>query len=215
LVCNVLSGNDTPDIALQWLRANPADVAVILEVTPAWISRLETLADIYPHRAFRAREGNFGIAVLSRREWLTVQQVDFTSAPLPSFVVDYEFAGTPLTLIATHPPPPGASGYAVRNRHLQAVGNVCRQAPGRCIVAGDLNATPWCHGFRVLTRSSGLVDTGLGFGFQPTWPILHGLSAIPIDHVLASPDIGVTRRKVGPDIGSDHRPVIVELRIPE
>ena len=37
---------------------------------------------------------------------------------------------------------------------------------------------------------------------------------IPVDHLLASCSIGVRERRIGPQVGSDHLPVIVDLTIP-
>jgi endonuclease/exonuclease/phosphatase family metal-dependent hydrolase len=37
---------------------------------------------------------------------------------------------------------------------------------------------------------------------------------IPIDHVVVSPEVRVTDRRVGPDVGSDHLPVEATLAIP-
>jgi endonuclease/exonuclease/phosphatase (EEP) superfamily protein YafD len=215
IVCNVLSGNETPERATDFLRTQSAEVAVVLEVTPTWAKRLKTLVDVYPEQAFSAREGNFGIAVLSKRPWVSAELARFGPEPLPSYQVDFDIEGTPVRLIATHPPPPMSSEYtAFRNRQLQAIAVACAETPGECMVAGDLNATPWCHGFRLLTVNGRLRDSSLGFGIRPTWPILQGLAVIPIDHVVVSKGIGIARRTVGPNVGSDHRPVVVELRVP-
>lgn len=36
---------------------------------------------------------------------------------------------------------------------------------------------------------------------------------IPIDHFLLSPDVKVVSREVGPEVGSDHRPVTIDVDI--
>jgi endonuclease/exonuclease/phosphatase (EEP) superfamily protein YafD len=40
----------------------------------------------------------------------------------------------------------------------------------------------------------------------PTWSA-NTPFAIPIDHVLATSPLVITSRSVGPDVGSDHRPL--------
>lgn len=79
---------------------------------------------------------------------------------------------------------------------------------------GDFNMTPWSPKFRQLVADSHLRDTVRGFGLQPTWPAGAPQFWIPIDHVLVSPDILVVDRRVGPDLGSDHYPVIVDIQLP-
>jgi len=34
---------------------------------------------------------------------------------------------------------------------------------------------------------------------------------IPIDHALATPPLVIARRRIGPDVGSDHRPQLLEV----
>jgi len=43
--------------------------------------------------------------------------------------------------------------------------------------------------------------------------VLVPLLGIPIDHCLVSPEIIVTKRSVGPSVGSDHYPVIIDFSI--
>ena len=80
---------------------------------------------------------------------------------------------------------------------------------------GDLNVSPWSAEFRQLLKDSQLRDSTKGFGLQPTWPTHVRLMQIPIDHLLYSSDIKIIDRRVGPNIGSDHYPLIVDLQIPK
>ncbi len=72
-------------------------------------------------------------------------------------------------------------------------------------------STPWSPHFRRLLRDSELRDVARGRGLSPTWYPTPLPLGIPIDHVLVSDEIGVAQREVGPDLGSDHRAVRVEL----
>jgi hypothetical protein len=78
-------------------------------------------------------------------------------------------------------------------------------------IASHFNVTPWSHPFRRLLRQFGLEDSQRGFGIQATWPATRFAMRIPVDHVLHSADIRVTGRSVGPDVGSDHYPAIVDF----
>ena len=73
---------------------------------------------------------------------------------------------------------------------------------------------PWSLPLRRLIRQTGLRDSALGFGVQPTWPAGMLLARIQIDQCLVSEDLKVVRRDVGPDVGSDHLPLVVELALP-
>lgn len=118
----------------------------------------------------------------------------------------------PLHLLATHPLPPGGADYAAwRNEQLANVAHFIGAVEGEAVVIGDLNTTPWSPYFKQLCRDADLRDSAKGFGLQVSWPTFCWPLGIPIDHCLVSPAIGVVDRRTGPNIGSDHSPLIVEL----
>jgi endonuclease/exonuclease/phosphatase (EEP) superfamily protein YafD len=129
-------------------------------------------------------------------------------------------------VITAHPPRPGPQRWR-RNKLLAALAGYAQKATrdgDRVIAAGDFNVTAFSADFAVFAQA-GLIDTALGRGYPSTWPLwlgpksplfpagLPGLG-VGIDQVLVSPGIGVVQRWLGPDIGSDHWPLFVELKIP-
>jgi len=46
--------------------------------------------------------------------------------------------------------------------------------------------------------------------WKPTWRVSSPL-AIAIDHALTSKSLVITAREIGPGVGSDHRPQIIDL----
>jgi endonuclease/exonuclease/phosphatase (EEP) superfamily protein YafD len=62
-------------------------------------------------------------------------------------------------------------------------------------------------------RQTGLKNSRRGFGILPTWPTFLPLLSIPIDHFLLSPEFAVLKTGQGPNIGSDHVPLITELML--
>ena len=201
--------------AVAYLRDRQPDVAVLLEVTADWVAALSSLDEIYPHRIVEAREDTFGIAVLSRWPLTDRQVTTFGGTPHPIIVATVSGPGRDLRLFAIHPHPPlSAARDAALRAQLDAVAAAAATAPHPCVVAGDFNATPWSTPYRRFAARSGLRDTALGRGVQPTWNSRLPAPRIPIDHVFASPDIAVLHRGVGPDIGSDHFPVEATLVLP-
>jgi vancomycin resistance protein VanJ len=81
------------------------------------------------------------------------------------------------------------------------------------ILAGDFNLPvdstiyrQYWAGFR-----NGYSDAGWGFGYTE-WPQIRGrLFGIRIDHVLTGPGWRCHRCWVGPDVGSDHLPLLADL----
>jgi endonuclease/exonuclease/phosphatase (EEP) superfamily protein YafD len=213
VVSNLYSGNPTPAAAIRFLESTDADVLVLLEVDADCAERLAPLRLRYPHGRVLPQDGNFGIALLSRRPLRDVEQINFGQSGVPTLTAVLAEQG--VQIVATHPPPPVNSRLAARrDAQLADLAAFCGDSPRPVIVVGDLNATPWSAAFRDLVRRGRLRDSSLGHGLQPTWPTLGPLSLLPIDHVLLSPSLGVSQRTVGPRNGSDHRPVIVDVVLP-
>lgn len=76
-----------------------------------------------------------------------------------------------------------------------------------------MNVTPWSPVFSDLLREGGLLNTSQGHGLFGSWPAWLPAGRIPIDHCLVTPDWQVDSKRLGPDIGSDHLPVMVDLRL--
>jgi endonuclease/exonuclease/phosphatase (EEP) superfamily protein YafD len=159
-----------------------------------------------------ARSDHFGIALLSREPLERVRTVWLGSAKLPTVVAELRHGGRPLLLVGTHPPPPGNRSMAtLRNEQLAAVASFVRQQTIPAVVAGDLNATSYSPFFQNLCASAGLRDSRQGFGIQASWTPRLPVLELAIDHCLVPPAIHVADRRVGPHLGSDHRPVQVRL----
>jgi len=211
---NLLRDNPEHAAVTQFLRHEQADIVLLMEVTPEWATVIETLGDVYPHQKIVSRSDAFGIALISRHAWDECQAIDIGADDLPTLVAYFRVDEAPFIFIATHPLPPGSRTTAQeRNFQLAALGRFARQASAATILVGDLNITDFSPYFGDLLRVSGFRDSRQGRGVQASWGPLVGVE-IPIDHCLVSPTIAVRNRHIGPHLGSDHRPVVVDLCLP-
>lgn len=212
---NVEFRNRATDRVVGYLRDARADVVVLVEIDDVWAASLGTLGEAYPFRHVVPGRTYEGVAILSRWPLHDVEVVDFGSPGMPSLVATVAAADGDVTVIATHPRPPLTPALdAALRLHLRAVGRRAADRRGPCLVMGDLNATPWSAAFGGLVAESGLRDSALGRGIQPTWHARLPVLRIPIDHVLVSSDVDVLERRVGPAVGSDHMPVEATLAFP-
>ncbi|WP_256199492.1 endonuclease/exonuclease/phosphatase family protein [Verrucomicrobium spinosum] len=129
-------------------------------------------------------------------------------------VAEFDFKGQPVSLLNVHAPHP-TSAAEIADRHVMheeiRLWSVQRQQEGRAvIVAGDFNCTPWAWLYKDFLYQTHLVDTSQGRLFEATRHVWLP-DRIMIDHVFVSSDWKVSGREVGPDFGSDHRPVFVSL----
>lgn len=109
-----------------------------------------------------------------------------------------------------HPPSPGSPHLAFdRNRQLPRIAEGLNVAQP-FVVMGDLNTTPW-------GRIFGAVP-GMRAGdprFEGTFPAFAGPLGLPIDHIKFGGGLNLTDYSVGPDIGSDHRPLFATFAVPD
>ena len=196
---------------VAWVREARPDFIVAEEVNARWWAAL-TESGEYPYSVSRVREDNFGIALLSRRPIREGRVINSAGRGLPSIIATIDLDGRTLTLIGTHPlPPNGRDYFSDRQTQLRETARIAARQSRPLMLLGDLNTTSWSPIFAELVQVSGLIDSRRGFGIQPSWPVQVPFLLIPLDHCLASPDIIIKDRQTGPNIGSDHYPIIVDF----
>ncbi len=214
LLVNVNTSNQAYGRLQKFIRSVEPDFMVLLEVNRVWLNELQRLVGVYPFSRARPRDDNFGIAFLSRIPFKSAEVRGIGKAGVPSVVVQFDIDGQSLTVIGTHPLPPVGRAYSEhRNQQLTELAHLVGSLRGGVMVLGDLNTTSWSPYFSDLIRKTGLRDSRNGFGLQPTWPAGLPHFWVPIDHCLVSSGVVVHNRRTGPDIGSDHYPVVIDFSI--
>jgi endonuclease/exonuclease/phosphatase (EEP) superfamily protein YafD len=213
---NVQFDNDAHPRMLEWLARNPADVVVLQEVTAAWATALQVTRAQFPHRYVEAREDPYGIAVLSRWPLQSVAAVDLAGDGRSSLLVTVLPATVePVQVLALHTRWPVTPRLKrLRDLALHRAAELVRDSAVPTVLAGDLNLTPFAPAFRELLDRSAMHDAFAGQAWRPTWQRGFWPLALPIDHVLVPPAACVEVAEIGPDLGSDHRPVRVTLGWP-
>jgi endonuclease/exonuclease/phosphatase (EEP) superfamily protein YafD len=210
---NVHYSNEDHARFLTWLDAEPADLVAVQEVTAAWAHDLAARRG-YPYRHVLTREDPYGIAILSRWPLEAVSLVDLAGDGLPSLGAIVTVEGRRIQVYGLHTHWPITPSLArARDGALHAVAALARDATLPVVVLGDLNLTPDSPPFERLLADGRLRDAMQGQGWQPTWQAGFWPLALRIDHVLVSSGLCVEHATVGPAVGSDHRPVLAQLRL--
>jgi endonuclease/exonuclease/phosphatase (EEP) superfamily protein YafD len=213
VTANVQFSNPDHQRFMDWLAAHPADFVVVQEVTAEWARSLGTLRD-YPYRRLLTREDPYGIAVLSRWPFESAVAVDLAGDGRRSFDTVALIRGRRVHLLGLHTRWPITPELARdRDRALLRAAAMARSQSLPTVAIGDLNLTPDSPAFAQLLHDSGLRDAFADRGWHPTWMAGFWPLALRIDHALVSSDVCVEHAEVGPEIGSDHRPVIAQLRL--
>ncbi|MEM9941100.1 MAG: endonuclease/exonuclease/phosphatase family protein [Planctomycetota bacterium] len=217
VTANVLTSNQQTGRFMDWVNSENPDLLLVMEIDSNWEKALEQIHANYPYRLVQSRADNFGIGVYSKIRWDRAEIFYADSMNLESIDIRFENFETgsyqgPLQIIGTHPIPPlGRIKWRSRNQQLLKLADY-RQFDSECIITGDFNLTPWSPFFEELTDKTDTRDGALGFGIEPSWNLLPTLiGALKLDHVIVSEELGVFRYRVGPSLGSDHRPIICEF----
>jgi endonuclease/exonuclease/phosphatase (EEP) superfamily protein YafD len=205
---NVLITNDRHDDALRWVREADPDCVYFTETTVKWAKALEPLSRSYPYSI----EEKTGFAFYSKFP-ITRHEIILCS----DFAFDLLIAhlATPqgeVAFFGIHPLPPVSRSWAhALDETMVILANKVAEKSEPLIVVGDFNITRWSKMARPLERAQ-LLDACRGKSPGATWMRSNPLLTIPIDRILYRGQ-GMACRSfhIGPDLGSDHRPVVAEI----
>lgn len=211
---NLLTSNRNWDGVIESVLEASPDFLVLMEIDSVWQQICETkLAEDYPHAIVEPREDNFGIAFFSKLPIDQSMVFDSQTLELPSIdVTIFRPGAKSLRIIATHPiPPMNELRWEARNEQLVNVADRFDESTANLMI-GDFNLTPWSPCFKKVVGATNLRDVGEPFGLAPTWYVFPTwVGGLKIDHALISDEISVQNLKIGQDVGSDHRALILDF----
>jgi endonuclease/exonuclease/phosphatase (EEP) superfamily protein YafD len=217
LQANVWQERGDPAALIRLVRETEPDVILLQEFTPEWAEALAPLAADYPaHYALpRYPGGAIEMGMYARGE--VGESRVLAAAGVPAVLTSLRIAGREIALLNVHAAAPWSPGRAKRHHdQFEAMSEFIAAHETPVILSGDLNAGLWQRSYRRLVRRTGLVNARAGRGFIGTWPsFLPGPLRAALDHTLVSPEIEIMDFRTVGGIGSDHRPMLTDLRVPE
>ena len=211
LIANVLTQNEEREPLIRLIRRERPDVVGLIEISAGWLADLGPIRSEYPYRLELPADAR-GLALWSRIPFSQVEGPEpLAPGGNPAFGATLDFAGHPLRFWLVHNVSPfERTDELPQGGEFAGLAARVRTEGGSTVVAGDLNCTDGSPYFGRFLRDSGLRDSRIGHGRQPSWPTW-SYYRISIDHALISGDLAVVDRRLGPPIGSDHLPVFFEL----
>lgn len=195
----------------DFLRSENADIIILVEVTPKWKRELTSLSNDYPYSFIQEHESYFGLALLSKKNWSSIEYIPPKGAngvPIlkSRFKIDDQF----ITLLGTKTFPPTSYGWAARrDKQLSILKKMIEEINEPVILAGDLNATPWSTAIKSFRQGS--TKQWRKGPITPSWPSLLSPLGIQIDHIMVNAPLRILSQSSGPYIGSDHLPLIANV----
>ena len=227
LTCNVHYRNLNQRAFRTLIEDTTPDIIVVQEWSPGNYDA-ETLA---PGPGWHVQVAS-EFAIASRFPIVTIETCRTRSPTSRPAAVRYGLQ-TPegvVDIVSVHPASVSAGIWEVRVRGREGLDSldansrerwrdslaIARSAPQTVhplLVAGDFNAPPEGPLFQQCWANyqDGFATAGFGFGL--TW-YGHWWHGLRIDHILADPRCWTIQRCwVGPDVGSDHQPLLADLEL--
>lgn len=223
---NLLFDNATPERFSEAVAALSPDIIVVQEARHDWpeaLGRVPGYPYILGQNLYRWNS-NMVLSRYPMRGRLLGdprQGEHVGGGPAIRAEIDLPGRTAPLIVYAVHAPTPRTlAGWQGRSAYLEQVAGMIAAEPARSeiVLAGDWNTPVWSPAYARMLQASGLEATE-----RSAWPKAtrlfwrtrgKTLVGSPIDHVAVSRGIGVADHFLGPDFGSDHLPVVVDLKLP-
>jgi len=201
------------DTTFRWIDSVDPDLVVLVGATSDWLRATEMAAP-YQFLNGLAPERPYGIAVLARDD-LEAELIRVTSIRDNTVRVETSIGDKPVVVYTVQSPPSSNEADAsVRAEYFDNLARLVDQETEATVVVGDFQSTHWTHTFNSLAGEADLVNSLDGFGLQSSWPADRWrLFRMPFDHLLHSKDLTTVDRYLGPTLGVDHRPMVVQLAI--
>ncbi len=215
---NILGQNQEYEKVMGFLEQVDADVVFIHEANRLWENALSEAigGGRIGYQLFRSRPDHliFATLVLASQPLSEVISHGWAESEARAVEVIADLGDTKVTLLGIHPlAPTNRRRAALRDAQFEFVSDWAGETTGPTVVTGDFNATPWSHVFGPLA-DAGLRNSQRGYGLSTSFPVGGSfLTSVSIDHLLHSSHLLVADRWLGPDIGSDHFPLVVDLAL--
>jgi endonuclease/exonuclease/phosphatase (EEP) superfamily protein YafD len=206
-----------PDIrleVLEWVNLVEGDIVVLANSGGTWSRVIEQLN--VPYRIVNDDPGlTGGTLVLARNDLAVSIEERPSGLGAVDVVIEAALGEGQVTILGVSVERPvGAGAAQERIDDFTAINAGVNRMPGPVIIVGNLEASRWSNAFGAL--ADGLNNSENGFGYAATypsvdWPLVGEYAGIPVDHALYQGPITVTNRRVGPPLGTSHRPIVVDV----
>lgn len=214
MTLNTSAGGADERSIVDLVKSYRVEILSLQELTPQFVSRLREagLERELPFALDDSRPKVHGAGIWSRQP---IARTFTQTNPKRPASPEAAIIGLGIRVRAVHPLPPVSSQSATRwKRELAALPAAATRDGSLRILAGDFNATLDHSALRaVVNRGYTDAADATGDGLAGTWPT-YGTITIAIDHVLVDGRIRVEKVRGMSLLGSDHRALIVQLRLP-
>lgn len=210
---NMLKTNARSRADAEWLAAQDADILVLLEASRMQKEWGAVLQAKYPVMVSCSVHYPCSTVLFSRfplieHDALAGDGDADNRKALSALRAKLDVEGTEFTVVAAHLDRPWPLGEQAI--WIEPMRDAVAEVTGPAVLSGDFNSAPWTHAIRSIGSAG---DFRLGSGFVTSWPSANpGFLRLPLDQLYLRGRVEADVR-TGPQLGSDHLPVLIELDI--
>jgi endonuclease/exonuclease/phosphatase (EEP) superfamily protein YafD len=203
-----------PSMLQEIADANP-DVIVLVEYGWGWHLTFKTSPVMAPYKYGSGHlQSHIGSVNVFSRLPLKSEMQNWVGGR-PMHTIEVELGSQTLRIVGLHAPRPMNFPQYNYYEFWDEMLPLLVSQPGPVVIVGDFNATQYSRVYQQLTderlRSA---HQDRGRGYATTWPNGRFLAPpIRIDQALLSPEVDCVSIQEGIGHGSDHRPLVVDVRI--
>lgn len=218
-VMNTLVGTAPGEASRAWLASLDADLLAIPECSTPWDEAIRAVGR-WPYAIVKNDDhAPGGIALFSKHQIMSGEAALAPGATFSHVEAIVECPGGPVRVFAIHPPPPVRRALVeARVAEFAWLATRVTHSTIPVIVLGDFNDTRFGRTYATFVGATGLQPVSRVAFPRGTWPTRVGSTSVPrwfgiaIDHVLVSRKFELLGFEVGPELESDHRPVVARVR---
>ena len=223
VVANVYVDNKEPADSARQLAMSPADVVVVIESTPSFMSLFDEAGgdSAFPHRISDPSDrSDYAVTVVARHH-LGPRSAMTTLGPLHLAVAEVQVDGIGILVIGLNPTATvDVGGLHTWKEQIDALTDYIPTLDGPFIITGDMNATHYRPEFEELL-TLGLSDAidSLGAGLKPSFKLsADGLlgsigGVVRLDQALVNERLHALSIENLEPCGSDHLPFTLTLAV--
>ena len=208
---NMWVRNTHTDETVEFLETVDADILVLTELSYQFRDKFGALKSQYPYHS-QWLDGREWVGILSRYPMNDISdrfQSPTSTEHVKAGVLETEQG--PMVVVGTHLTRPWPFNPPERQIiEAQALSDPLHTTPKPKMIVGDFNAVSWGSIVKMVTKPNGLRP----LPSAGTWPtFLPRPLRIPIDQALIGQGFACASKSVGPTVGSDHKPIIVDFAL--
>lgn len=217
ITVNLWSHNNDYAGLAQLISTERPDIIVVQEAFGGWKAAIESLAPEYRVQAGCLDPSECNVAILSRLPLIEVAPTQSTAIVAARLRFWTGSGYIPIGIVGVHLS--RRQTAQTQREEWDYLVVVTESLGDAAVLAGDFNATPWS---RSLRRLDELIDLDRRTHALSSWPTsvriftsvrLRMAPMFPIDHVYAGSRWRTVEVRRGPDIHSDHFPIIATFAL--